>query len=622
MVNKCSVFGCFTNHAGHDSGTVFGLKSLNDAEQRNKWIKFINRQDLNSDGSVFVCEKHFEEKFMKRNEKQPRLLKNLLPVPTIHPAGVYDERPSCMPTTPKAARKPPTQRVFQNDEMAAYKEIHQIKNLDDVNESCLGHLSKGYIFEKFDDHVVMSRIERDENSIPTFTESIYIDQNLHVRLYSKGSPIPLPTWFRKGTECKLTSKDMLPNLELHIRQESEKWGDVFDEMQKIRFMKSPVYSANLLRYALMLRYTSLQAYKLMMNEFKLPSLSLLQKITAGQIDTTKSVKLLKENGNISEDVILMLDEMFLEKCEEYSGGKSCGVNEDGELYKGIMGFMIVGLKSSVPYVVKSVPETQITGEFVKESLVECLNMLHENGFNVRGVVSDDHSTNVNAYTQLLIENGKSPNDLFITLHGKKIYLFFDTVHLIKNVRNNLLSKKRFLFPDFEYDGFYDPVRVKGGEISWGLLHRVHEKDAELAAHLKAAPKITSKVLHPGNCKQSVPVALAIFEESTSAAIQYHFPEKDDAAGFLKVFNLWFTISNSKQRFNSHNRLGNAAVADDGKPQFLRAFADWLDQWDEMKLPNCEKFTLSAQTNSALKRTFRCHASLIEDLLNDGYTSFL
>ena len=64
---------------------------------------------------------------------------------------------------------------------------------------------------------------------------------------------------------------------------------------------------------------------------------------------------------------------------------------------------------------------------------------------------------------------------------------------------------------------------------------MHEKDAELAAHLKSAPKITSKVLHPGNCKQSVPVALAIFEESTSAAIQYHFLEKDDAAGFLKIF---------------------------------------------------------------------------------------
>ena len=80
---------------------------------------------------------------------------------------------------------------------------------------------------------------------------------------------------------------MLPNFCTHIERQSEKWGDVLDELQQLRYKKSPVYSANLIRYALMLRYSSLQAYKLMMQEFKLPSLALLQKITAGKIDTMK-----------------------------------------------------------------------------------------------------------------------------------------------------------------------------------------------------------------------------------------------------------------------------------------------------------------------------------------------
>ena len=61
-----------------------------------------------------------------------------------------------------------------------------------------------------------------------------------------------------------------------------------------------------------------------------------------------------------------------------------GADEDGELYKGIMSFMIVGLKSSVPYVVKTLPEKKITGDWVKESLLSYLKMLQENGFNVRG----------------------------------------------------------------------------------------------------------------------------------------------------------------------------------------------------------------------------------------------
>ena len=51
---------------------------------------------------------------------------------------------------------------------------------------------------------------------------------------------------------------------------------------------------------------------------------------------------------------------------------------------------------------------------------------------------------------------------------------------------------------------------------------VYEKDLALDAGLRKAPKITMKVLHPGNFKQNVSLALAIFDETTSAAI-HSFP---------------------------------------------------------------------------------------------------
>ena len=65
-----------------------------------------------------------------------------------------------------------------------------------------------------------------------------------------------------------------------------------------------------------------------------------------------------------------------------------------------------------------------------------------------------------------------------------------------------------------------------------------EKDSLLEANLREAPKITHKVLHPGNCKQIVPVALASFHEYTSAALTSYFPEKKNEAEFLKRFNTW------------------------------------------------------------------------------------
>ena len=74
----------------------------------------------------------------------------------------------------------------------------------------------------------------------------------------------------------------------------------------------------------------------------------------------------------------------------------------------------------------------------------------------------------------------------------------------------------------------------------------------------------------------VPLALAIFHETTSAAITSYFPERSCASNFLKLINVWWVVSNSKTEFNSNNRLGNAAILGDNNPTFLRALADWIE----------------------------------------------
>ena len=46
----------------------------------------------------------------------------------------------------------------------------------------------------------------------------------------------------------------------------------------------------------------------------------------------------------------MVDEMYLQKATHYHSGEYVGADEDGNLYKGIVAFMIVRLKESIPYV--------------------------------------------------------------------------------------------------------------------------------------------------------------------------------------------------------------------------------------------------------------------------------
>jgi hypothetical protein len=276
------------------------------------------------------------------------------------------------------------------------------------------------------------------------------------------------------------------------------------------------FSSKLLRYALILRHTSLQTYKLLLKEFQgLPSISLLRKIQSGGVDALKSVKFLREQDEISEDVILMLDEMILQKSTVYHGGNFVGADEDGNKYKGILVLMVTGLKKNTPFVIKTCPEVEISGEFVFEQIDEVIANLAKSGFKVRGLVSDNHSSNVKAFN-LLRQKYQNVHGSLAIKHPENetpTYLFFDNVHLMKNIRNNLLNAKKFVFPGFDFE-IKDTTKVNfpDGDISWGDLHRVHDKDQSHGAHLRKARKLSYQALHPGNKKQNVKLALAIFGE--------------------------------------------------------------------------------------------------------------
>ena len=189
----------------------------------------------------------------------------------------------------------------------------------------------------------------------------------------------------------------------------------------------------------------------------------------------------------------------------------------------------------MPYVIRSVPETNIKGECLHGEILSCIDALQSIGFNVRGVVCDNHPTNVSAIGNISAKYERGEDASRVWINDKPIYLFYNPVHLIKNVRNNLLARKQFLFFPFICKILHHDVMVAGGQISWNLLHSVHDRDSQCQANLRATPKLTKTVLHLGNCKQSFPVALAVFDPTTRAAILQYFPSFQDAADFLNLF---------------------------------------------------------------------------------------
>ena len=168
---------------------------------------------------------------------------------------------------------------------------------------------------------------------------------------------------------------MLVNFPVYLRIYAGNYSSIFEELIQYRFRKKTIYSANIIRYSLPLRYTSIQSYKVLLQDFPLPSLSLLQKISSGTIDAVKCANALRIEGKGFEDVCMIFDEMYLQKSQAYFGGEMIGCDDEGELCKGIVCFMIVGLKESIPYLIKPSPETNIDANWLETELLESLEIL-------------------------------------------------------------------------------------------------------------------------------------------------------------------------------------------------------------------------------------------------------
>ena len=87
--------------------------------------------------------------------------------------------------------------------------------------------------------------------VPEVTKCIRINKVLHVKLFFKDSPVPLPQWFQHGPDCCLPHKSMLENFPAYLLSQTEKFDRIFEELREYIFKKKPVYSASVIRFALL-----------------------------------------------------------------------------------------------------------------------------------------------------------------------------------------------------------------------------------------------------------------------------------------------------------------------------------------------------------------------------------
>ena len=230
MPNKCCVTGCRTNYQDGPNKPVF--KFPDDPELSNKWVGFLNRRDYQISKYSEICINHFEEKYIFHHPKKIILNYSMKPIPTIHPHLI----PLSLATVPNEPRKLPTVRIFQPDELQAFKSTFEIRSFADVTR----HIkqSKEYSdlqLEISNDCITAYRVVIS-SGVATVKECVHVDSNLHVKLSYEGCPIPLPGYIDRAEGSKLTSLDILTNLPVYCRNvEATCETNIISELLKLQY---------------------------------------------------------------------------------------------------------------------------------------------------------------------------------------------------------------------------------------------------------------------------------------------------------------------------------------------------------------------------------------------------
>ena len=170
-----------------------------------KWVRFVNRRDLTVTNNSGMCAIYFEDDLNQDRRTKNTEMGFRSRTHKVHSAhtSIFDSHSRIQ------KKKKPKDRSTKEDEMKAYTESDQIKTLDDFVSSMF---PPGLILERHENAAIFYRLERcPPHNVPEVTATIMIDEALHVKLFKKSSPIPLPVWFRKGGDCKCKRVSILQN---------------------------------------------------------------------------------------------------------------------------------------------------------------------------------------------------------------------------------------------------------------------------------------------------------------------------------------------------------------------------------------------------------------------------
>ena len=183
-----------------------------------------------------------------------------------------------------------------------------------------------------------------------------------------------------------------------------------------------------------------------------------------------------------------------------------GLTDDCQIAATALCFMIKSLSSDYQDMVGIYPVKNLKAQTQKECFDKIMFLLHEVGFNVVGISVDNAAAKRKFYKDFLCEGRWKPS-IVNPFTGGQIFLIFDPTHIIKNVYNNLLTRKLFKLP------VLPPLVRESLSAKFSDVVAVYDQECDKC--LRIAHKLSETVLNPKTIeKVNVKLALSVLHEST------------------------------------------------------------------------------------------------------------
>ena len=196
--------------------------------------------------------------------------------------------------------------------------------------------------------------------------------------------------------------------------------------------------------------TSRTLYNRLRKDYKLPSVKVLQNLTS-KVNNLSDKKFIDEVFSNLEDrqkeCIVMVDEIHVKKALSLHGGQLFGKarNNPSKLASAVLGIMIKCGFGGPTFVLKMIPVKGMKAEFLYEQVDQILKLIRSAGGKPSSIISDGNRVNKKFFKKFKTVDKKP----WLTEDG--MYLLFDSVHLIKCIRNNWITEKSSELA-FEKDG--------------------------------------------------------------------------------------------------------------------------------------------------------------------------